>query len=109
MISKLTYVVHIQPLAPSAVLPLLVCRWLGISFLWGFFKWFYSGRACSICRLPGVICGGFSAFPTFGLQALVWKWVRTPLVQLVLSIASRAPELPHFMVHPCSISTLPST
>ncbi|KAM1515919.1 hypothetical protein ACFXTH_014943 [Malus domestica] len=36
-------------------------KYFSVSFLWGFFKWFYSARAeC-----------GFSQFPTFGLQA--WK------------------------------------
>ncbi|KAM7531474.1 hypothetical protein LguiB_034884 [Lonicera macranthoides] len=36
-------------------------RYLSISFLWGFFQWFYTGKeGC-----------GFSQFPTFGLQA--WK------------------------------------
>lgn len=46
-----------------------------MSFLWGLFKWFYSGKGCAICKRPGAVCGGFSAFPTFGLQALKWKWV----------------------------------
>ncbi|KAF8379955.1 hypothetical protein HHK36_027421 [Tetracentron sinense] len=36
-------------------------RFFSISFLWGFFQWFYSG---------GEQCG-FSQFPTFGLQA--WR------------------------------------
>ncbi|KAF9597661.1 hypothetical protein IFM89_020541 [Coptis chinensis] len=36
-------------------------KFFSISFLWGFFQWFFSG---------GEECG-FSAFPTFGLQA--WK------------------------------------
>ncbi|PON72003.1 Oligopeptide transporter [Parasponia andersonii] len=36
-------------------------RFFSISFIWGFFQWFYSG---------GEQCG-FSQFPTFGLQA--WK------------------------------------
>ncbi|CAN6585789.1 unnamed protein product [Malus baccata var. baccata] len=36
-------------------------KYFSVSFLWGFFKWFYGARAeC-----------GFSQFPTFGLQA--WK------------------------------------
>lgn len=37
-------------------------NYFSISFLWGFFKWFFSGKET---------CGGFSQFPTFGLQA--WK------------------------------------
>ncbi|EEF43436.1 oligopeptide transporter, putative [Ricinus communis] len=36
-------------------------RYFSISFLWAFFKWFYTGK--EVC--------GFSQFPTFGLQA--WK------------------------------------
>ncbi|KAL6633872.1 hypothetical protein ACP70R_026543 [Stipagrostis hirtigluma subsp. patula] len=36
-------------------------KYFGISFLWSFFQWFYSG---------GDVCG-FVQFPTFGLQA--WK------------------------------------
>ncbi|GAB2265020.1 Metal-nicotianamine transporter ysl3 [Dionaea muscipula] len=36
-------------------------KFFSISFLWGFFQWFYSG---------GEVCG-FSQFPTFGLTA--WK------------------------------------
>ncbi|XP_052187515.1 metal-nicotianamine transporter YSL3-like [Diospyros lotus] len=36
-------------------------KFFSISFLWGFFQWFYSG---------GELCG-FSNFPTFGLKA--WK------------------------------------
>ncbi|KAL6634843.1 hypothetical protein ACP70R_027514 [Stipagrostis hirtigluma subsp. patula] len=36
-------------------------KYFGISFLWSFFQWFYTG---------GAICG-FAQFPTFGLQA--WK------------------------------------
>jgi hypothetical protein len=38
-------------------------------------QWLYSGRACLVCKMPGVSCGGFAGFPTFGLDALVWKWV----------------------------------
>jgi len=38
-------------------------------------QWLYSGRACPVCKMPGVSCGGFAGFPTFGLDALVWKWV----------------------------------
>ncbi|GMH18315.1 hypothetical protein Nepgr_020156 [Nepenthes gracilis] len=36
-------------------------KFFSVSFLWGFFQWFYSG---------GELCG-FSQFPTFGLKA--WK------------------------------------
>lgn len=36
-------------------------RFFSASFLWGFFRWFYSGK--EVC--------GFSQFPTFGLKA--WK------------------------------------
>lgn len=36
-------------------------KYFGISFLWSFFQWFYTG---------GSVCG-FAQFPTFGLQA--WK------------------------------------
>ena len=35
-------------------------KYFSISFLWGLFKWFFSGIEC-----------GFDQFPTFGLQA--WK------------------------------------
>jgi hypothetical protein len=50
-------------------------RWLTVSFAWGLFKWFFAGKGCATCKLPGMICGGFGSFPTFGLDALVWKWV----------------------------------
>jgi len=36
-------------------------KYFSVSFLWGFFKWFFSGtQGC-----------GFAQFPTFGLRA--WK------------------------------------
>uniref|UniRef100_A0A7N0U5E1 Uncharacterized protein n=1 Tax=Kalanchoe fedtschenkoi TaxID=63787 RepID=A0A7N0U5E1_KALFE len=35
-------------------------KYSGLSFLWGFFQWFFSGQASSC---------GFSQFPTFGLEA----------------------------------------
>ncbi|XP_042486242.1 metal-nicotianamine transporter YSL2-like [Macadamia integrifolia] len=38
-------------------------KFFSISFIWGFFQWFYSGGGEQKC--------GFSQFPTFGLQA--WK------------------------------------
>ncbi|KAE8055063.1 hypothetical protein FH972_011930 [Carpinus fangiana] len=37
-------------------------KYFSVSFLWGFFKWFFSGKE---------ECGGFAQFPTFGLKA--WK------------------------------------
>lgn len=40
-------------------------KFFSISFLWGLFRWFYSG---------GGQCG-FSNFPTFGLQAWKQSWV----------------------------------
>ncbi|XP_027105214.1 metal-nicotianamine transporter YSL1-like isoform X1 [Coffea arabica] len=36
-------------------------KMFSLSFLWGFFQWFYSGQGLGEC--------GFSKFPTFGLQA----------------------------------------
>ncbi|KAH9718956.1 metal-nicotianamine transporter YSL1 [Citrus sinensis] len=40
-------------------------KYFSISFLWGFFQWFYSGKESC----------GFKQFPTFGLQA--WKQTMT--------------------------------
>ncbi|KAH9774926.1 metal-nicotianamine transporter YSL1 [Citrus sinensis] len=40
-------------------------KYFSISFLWGFFQWFYSGKQSC----------GFKQFPTFGLQA--WKQTMT--------------------------------
>ncbi|XP_059443075.1 metal-nicotianamine transporter YSL1-like [Corylus avellana] len=37
-------------------------KYFSASFLWGFFKWFFSGKE---------ECGGFAQFPSFGLKA--WK------------------------------------
>eukprot|EP00195_Chlamydomonas_chlamydogama_P012501 CAMPEP_0202916382 /NCGR_PEP_ID=MMETSP1392-20130828/68467_1 /ASSEMBLY_ACC=CAM_ASM_000868 /TAXON_ID=225041 /ORGANISM="Chlamydomonas chlamydogama, Strain SAG 11-48b" /LENGTH=378 /DNA_ID=CAMNT_0049608799 /DNA_START=12 /DNA_END=1145 /DNA_ORIENTATION=+ len=49
-------------------------KWFSVSFLWGFFKWFFGGKHCPICSTPGSSCGGFSSFPTFGLTAYKWSW-----------------------------------
>ena len=68
-------------------------RWMSISFLWGFFKWFFSGRACSICKVSGVSCGGFAGFPTFGLQALAWKWVRSATASCMALRVSLLPNV----------------
>jgi hypothetical protein len=43
-------------------------KYFSISFLWGFFKWFFSGK--EDC--------GFEQFPTFGLQA--WKQTYDDLI-----------------------------
>lgn len=43
--------------------------WFGVSFAWDFFKWFFSGSGDC-----GTVTGGFSSFPTLGLEALDWTW-----------------------------------
>jgi hypothetical protein len=42
-------------------------KYFSVSFLWGLFKWFFSGKEqCG---------GGFEQFPTFGLKALKQTYV----------------------------------
>ncbi|EFN55181.1 hypothetical protein CHLNCDRAFT_57961 [Chlorella variabilis] len=44
-------------------------KWFSFSFLFSFWKWFFTGNGDC-----GTVSGGFGVFPTFGLQALDWTW-----------------------------------
>lgn len=63
-----------------------IAFWSIFSFLFSIIKWFFSGTNCSFCsgevydlssmmkNVEGLVCGGFSSFPTFGIRAANWTF-----------------------------------
>lgn len=49
-----------------------MARWFVISLTWDSFKWLFSNADCSYCT--EMVCGGFDAFPIFGLAAARWTF-----------------------------------